>query len=205
MVINIAALILAGGASSRMGQDKALLLWDGVPLLQRVIRVVAQCCGEVYLLTPWRDRYQSHFPAYAPPKYHWLEERVPTQGPVVALGQGLAVIPADWVLVLACDLPLLDIRILQKWRSQLPHLPSSTLAFVPYQDYWHPLCGFYRPQVLVKLEAFLAQGGKSFQPWLSHLPAQKIFLEAPELRMLWNCNSPQDLQHFAFQFGTSPK
>jgi molybdopterin-guanine dinucleotide biosynthesis protein A len=111
----------------------------------------------------------------------------------VALAQGLAVIPADWVLVLACDLPLLDVLILQRWRSQLPHLPSSTLAFVPYRDYWHPLCGFYRPQVLANLEVFLAQGGKSFQPWLSHLPAQKIPLEAPELRMLWNCNSPQDL------------
>lgn len=213
---NTAVLILAGGKSSRMGQDKALLAWEGVPLLQRVIRVAHQCGDPVYCLTPWVDRYQqalqnyqvsrlSQFPKPSPddPRSsqtrslptHWLRETNPHHGPLVALQQGLAVISQPWVLVLACDLPLLDGEILRGWRSQLATLPATTLALVPYHEYWHPLCGFYRPQALPELEKFLTQGGKSFQHWLSQLPAQKIPLTTAELRMLWNCNSPQDFPH----------
>ena len=211
-----AALILAGGASSRMGQDKALLLWQGIPLLQRVINAAAQCCPEIYLLTPRTEIYQTYLQnqyqnqqnedlTILPflrkaggdqPKYHWLPETIPLQGPLVALSQVLGKIPADWVLVLACDLPLLDGEILNQWRSQLPHLSPSILALVPHHQYWHPLCGFYRPQALASLEEFLSQGGKSFQSWLPSLPAQKIPLETTEIAMLWNCNSPAE---FDFQ------
>ncbi len=207
MNLSTAALILAGGASSRMGQDKALLLWRGIPMLQRVINVAAQCCPEIYLLTPRKEIYQTHLRDYAQiyakanpqtspqAKYHWLPEIIP-QGPLVALSQGLGKIPADWVLVLACDLPLLDGKILNQWRSQLPHLSPSILALVPHHQYWHPLCGFYRPQALASLEEFLSQGGKSFQSWLPSLPAQKIPLGTTEIAMLWNCKSPAD---FDFQ------
>ncbi|NJL90295.1 MAG: NTP transferase domain-containing protein [Coleofasciculaceae cyanobacterium SM2_1_6] len=215
---NTAVLILAGGRSSRMGQDKALLLWKGVPLLQRVITVAHQCGDPVYCLTPWVDRYQqalqdfqafrlSQISKFSPddprspqnlssqnlsPPIHWLQETNSHQGPLVALHQGLAVISQPWVLVLACDLPLLDVEILQTWRSHLATLPASIFALVPHHEYWHPLCGFYRPQALPILTAFLSQGGKSFQHWLPQLPAQKIPLTTAELTMLWNCNSPQD-------------
>lgn len=214
---NPAVLILAGGTSSRMGQDKALLFWEGVPLLQRVIMVAHQCGDPVYCLTPWVDRYQqalqdyqeslltpeSRSPQSLCPEsrssqtqsIHWLQEGNPHQGPLVALQQGLAVISQPWVLVLACDLPLLDYEILRGWRSQLATLPITTLALVPYHEYWHPLCGFYRSQALPILTAFLSQGGKSFQQWLPQLPAQKIPLTTAELTMLWNCNSPQDFPH----------
>lgn len=216
---NTAVLILAGGKSSRMGQDKALLAWEGVPLLQRVIMVANQCGDPVYCLTPLVDRYQqalqnyqnyqaprrSQFPKLSPDDArssptrslptHWLQETNPHQGPLVALQQGLAVISQPWVLVLACDLPLLDGEILRGWRSQLATLPATTLALVPHHEYWHPLSGFYRPQALPELEKFLTQGGKSFQHWLSQLPAQKIPLTTAELMMLWNCNSPQDFPH----------
>jgi molybdenum cofactor guanylyltransferase len=195
MSLPIAALILAGGASSRMGQDKALLLWQGVPMLQRVINAAAQCCPEIYLLTPRTEIYRTHLKSQIKnqTRYHWLPETMPPQGPLVALSQGLGKIPAEWVLVLACDLPLLDGKILNQWRSQLPHLSPSILALVPYHQYWHPLCGFYRPQALPSLEKFLSQRGKSFQAWLPSLPAQKIPLEMSEINMLWNCNSPADL------------
>lgn len=197
MGLSIAALILAGGASSRMGQDKALLLWQGVPMLQRVINAAAQCCPEIYLLTPRTEIYQTYLRDYAQAnpqaKYHWLLETMPLQGPLVALSQGLGKIPANWVLVLACDLPRLDGTILDQWRSQLPHLSPSILALVPHHQYWHPLCGFYRPQALPHLEKFLSQGGKSFQSWLPTLPAQKIPLKTKEINMLWNCNSLADL------------
>ena len=185
---SVAALILAGGQSSRMGTDKALLPWQGVPLLQRVCQVAVQCCPVVYVLTPWPDRYQHLIfePCLT------LTETMPGQGPLVALEQGLRQIDTAWILLLACDLPLLNPQILQSWAMALPD--CETMAAVPYHaDRWQPLCGFYNYQSHLQLKSFINQGGRSFQNWLSTIPTGKIAIDAEAASMFWNCNSPNDL------------
>jgi len=189
---SVAAVILAGGKSSRMGEDKALIPWDGTPLLQKVCKVADECCQQVYILTPWPDRYLS----IVKPEYKFLQDSNPDQGPLVGLAEGLAQISADWVLLLACDLPSLDPIIIQSWVSQLTQLPSDVLAFVPKQDrLWQPLCGFYRREALPELQNFIRQGGRSFQTWLEQVPVQVIPVSEQCRDMLWNCNTPSDLHH----------
>ena len=181
---------MAGGQSQRMGQDKALLPWQGIPLLRRVGRVAADCSDRVYILTPWPDRY-GHL---CDPGWQFLLETVSGQGPLVALQQGLVQIDSDWVLLLACDLPRLQPAVLQQWRSQLGDLPAEILAAVPYlDDRWEPLCGFYHRQCLKQLDPFIAAGGRSFQTWLTQIPVQPLFLSLERSQMLWNCNTPADL------------
>ena len=58
----IVALILAGGQSRRMGFDKALMAWNGEPLIQRTCRVALGCAARVYVVTPWADRYRPVLP-----------------------------------------------------------------------------------------------------------------------------------------------
>lgn len=189
--ISIAALVLAGGQSSRMGQDKALILWDGKPILQRVCAAAASCCSQVYILTPWQERYEQ---AIAIPNIHWLLETDPGQGAIAALAQGLAQIPSEWTLLLACDLPLLDVVILKTWAAQLEQVPTDTLALVPRQPHgWEPLCSFYRSTALTKLQDFIQQGGRSFQLWLSQISVQPLVVGDREAYMLRNCNTPSDL------------
>lgn len=191
LIIN--ALILAGGQSSRMGQDKALLPWDGVPLLKRVCQVAAACCQQVYILTPWPQRYQE---VIAIGECEFLLESNPGQGPLVALAQGLEQISADWVLLLACDLPILRTDTLQHWKNGLNQQPANILALVPRQvDRWEPLCGFYRRDVLPLLQQFIQRGGRSFQTWLDEVPVQPLPVGEIEAEMLWNCNTPKDMDH----------
>ncbi len=184
-----AALILAGGRSSRMGQDKALLPWDGIPLLVRVCNVAAACCDRVYAMTPWPERYRS-LPL---PACTWLLDPL-AAGPLVALSQGLGAIAAEWVWLLACDMPLLDAELVRGWLAMLAAVPSECLAVVPQRDrQWEPLCGFYRTASKASLDAFLARGGRSFQGWLPELGAIAISLDAYAASTLWNCNTPEDM------------
>lgn len=186
----VASVILAGGQSSRMGEDKASIPWNGVPLLQRVAEAAAQCTEQVYIVTPWPERYQ----AIAPPECQWLGESHPGKGPLSALSQVWESIQNPWILLLGCDLPNLDPKLLQHWIAQLSQIPQSTLAVVPLQGkHWEPLCGFYSSELQSDLKSFLQNGGNSFQQWLSSIRVQPLPVDVTVAQMLHNCNTPEDL------------
>lgn len=201
----LSAIILAGGQSTRMGRDKALILQDGIPWLGRTCQVAQLCADCVYVVTPWIERYQSQIEAGLHQPVAWiLENRSgtepdgPPDGPLVGFAQGLAWIAAqevypDWVLLLACDLPQLDADQLQQWRGQLAETPKTVIARLPQhpQGWWEPLCGFYRFSCRTVLIEFVAEGGRSFQRWLATQSVQPLSLDNPA--MLLNCNTPDEL------------
>ena len=189
--INLAALILAGGQSSRMGEDKALVTYEGIPMLQRVYQVAAACTENVYVLSSWNERYQQILPS----ECQYLIESQAGRGPLFGFAEGLTQISADWILLLACDLPLLNREILQDWVNQLSELPSSIDALVPQRSQiWEPMCAFYRRQVLTELQDFLQTGGQSFQEWFSHICVEALPVSSKANLMLHNCNTPLDLE-----------
>ena len=184
----VTALILAGGKSSRMGTDKALVLWQGTPLLERVAQVARQCCTAVQVITPWPERYQF----LLADSVKWCVESSPT-GPLTALAQGLGTVETPWVLLLACDMPQLDSVILKGWMAHLPNAEAA-IAYVPYyQARWEPLCGFYSVNGRPSLAAYIAKGGRSFQEWLGPAGALPLKVDDRSAPMLQNCNTPKDL------------
>ncbi|NEQ24815.1 MAG: NTP transferase domain-containing protein, partial [Microcoleus sp. SIO2G3] len=99
----------------------------------------------------------------------------------------------DWVLLLACDLPLLQVQVLQDWATELEKTAPEAIALLPRQSQrWEPLCGFYRCQCLPLLTQFINEGGRSFQRWLAQHPVQE--LPVSDTQVLFNCNTPGDLE-----------
>jgi molybdenum cofactor guanylyltransferase len=188
----VTALILAGGRSRRMGSDKALVSWQGIPLLQRVVKVAQDCCSPIFVLTPWPERYQTLFPS----SVGWITEPPTFAGPMAALCLGLESIQTAWVLLLACDLPRLNGAVLRRWIEALPTANPAEVAVVPYhQGRWEPLCGFYRVESLPMLKTFLAENGDraSFQQWLEKVDAVPLVVDEGTSPMFYNCNTPHDL------------
>ncbi|NER07102.1 MAG: molybdenum cofactor guanylyltransferase [Okeania sp. SIO3C4] len=186
----LVALILAGGKSSRMGKDKALISWQNIPMLKRVYQVASECTEKVYIITPWPEKYEHILPT----ECEWLTE-VKTEGPLVAFNQGLAQINSDWILLLGCDLPLLNLDIIQTWATQLNQLSPEILALVPKTSQgWEPLCGFYRQQIKIELKKYLEGKNRSFQKLLAQIPVQPLSIDTQAEKMLFNCNTPSDLQ-----------
>ncbi|MGF2036697.1 MAG: molybdenum cofactor guanylyltransferase [Nostoc sp. CmiVER01] len=189
----LTAIVLAGGKSSRMGQDKALIPVQGVPLLQRVCSIAHSCADIVYVVTPWPERYQD----LLLPGCEFIRE-VPlsgeslAHGPLVGFAQGLAEVQTDWVVLLACDLPRLRVEVLQDWVTRLDSVGDNAIAaLAEHPKGWEPLCGFYRRRCLPQLLEFINKGGRSFQQWLQQHPVEVLPLAEPE--MLFNCNTPEDL------------
>ncbi len=190
---SLSAIVLAGGQSSRMGRDKALIPLQGVPLLQQVCEIALSCASEVYVVTPWPERYQ----AVLPDTCRVIQEvplsgETESHGPLVGFAQGLDRVETDWVLLLACDLPRLQVKVLQDWVMGLGKTPPDAIALLPrHPKGWEPLCGFYRRQCLPILTQYIDQGGRSFQHWLAQHPVQE--LPVSDTQVLFNCNTPADL------------
>ncbi|MEM1241729.1 MAG: molybdenum cofactor guanylyltransferase [Cyanobacteria bacterium P01_H01_bin.26] len=198
-----AALILAGGQSRRMGRDKALLPMatsqGPLPLLRRTCDVAMGCVDRTYVLTPWPQRYAS----LLPPTAVLLQESGGGGGPLVALAQGWVRILADsqrrgqwapdWLLVLACDLPAIDLQTLSRWQGELDAV-SEIAALPRHQDRWEPLCGFYHRRCIPSLQRAIAAKIYSYQGWLAQ---EEVFpLPVTNSNVLQNCNTPSQWQHF---------
>ncbi|OUC13374.1 MAG: molybdenum cofactor guanylyltransferase [Alkalinema sp. CACIAM 70d] len=182
----LSTIVLAGGQSTRMGQDKALLAIAGQPLLQRVCETAMQCCESVHIVTAWPDRYRSVVPESCQ-----FAVDLQTQGPLVGFAQGLAVVKTEWVLLLACDMPSLDVKLIQQWGQELPTLPETSIAYLAHHAKgWEPFSGFYRVNIQADLNQFIQQGGKSFQQFLQQRSITEIS-NVMESHFL-NCNTPQD-------------
>jgi molybdenum cofactor guanylyltransferase len=193
----LSAVILAGGQSRRMGQDKALLTTDSTTLLQKVCTAAQACTNQVYVLS------SLHYDL--PAGCQWLSEDPPNQGPLRAFAQSLELIERDWILLLACDLPYIDPLVLQSWIADLEQVPISSIAYLaPNPKGWECLCGFYRSTCRYSLAKFIAAGGDSFQDWLRDQDVTAIL--DPEPTMFVNWNSPADLpthlQTIIFVYGT---
>ncbi|MBW4652793.1 MAG: molybdenum cofactor guanylyltransferase [Kaiparowitsia implicata GSE-PSE-MK54-09C] len=190
--MTIAALVLAGGKSRRMGQDKARIELEGLSLLSRTCQIAQQVAEQVWVVAPQADRYRDLVPHPCA-----LVEDASAKGPLVAVAQALPPLlratHPDWALLLACDLPRLTADVVQGWAAGLGAVEAGAIAHLPHSAAgWEPLCGFYRPACLDTLLPFVADGGRSFQVWLQTQPVQPIAAVDPQV--LFNCNTPADLQ-----------
>ena len=189
----ITAIVLAGGESTRMGQDKALLTIDNKTLLSRVCLVAREVAASVYVVTPRNEKYQS----ILPPGCLLIKEKLvlnaKSNAPIIGFAQGLARVETEWVLLLACDLPYLSSSQVKQWSRALTTVLPTEMAFLPRNPKgWEALCGFYRRDCWFSLKTYINSGGKSFQNWLRDLAIKE--LELRDRKCLFNCNTPADWQ-----------
>ncbi len=190
---DITAIVLAGGQSSRMGQDKALLpAKKNQTLLSHVCNVAQESAKCVYVVTPWTERYQNIVPESCKfIKENLQDSEAKSNFPLMGFSQGLKLVKTKWILLLACDLPNIDSQTITSWYPFLTQVPDNTVAILPrHAKGWEPLCGFYKHSCQGSLQNYLHNGGKSFQQWLK----QSLVVELPiyNSSILFNCNTLED-------------
>lgn len=182
--------MLAGGASSRMGRDKAQVEWRGEPLAARVARALGACVERVRIvLRPG---------ALAPLALPRIDDRRPERAPIVGIEAALAACEASAVLVAACDLPELEPRLVLALLALCP-AEGGPDAIVPRGPRGpEPLLAIYRPRILPAVSAQIERADLSLQTLLASIDA--LFVPEPDLRVfdpelasLRNVNHPQDL------------
>jgi len=177
-------LILAGGRGQRMGgRDKGLLEWHGEPLVAHIHRSVRPLSDDLVISC---NRNQQVYAAYADQLVGDAEADFP--GPLAGVIAGLKVARHEWVVLLACDAPLVDQALVNALREVA--LSSNGAAMVRQGRYWQPMFSVLPRRVLPTLEQAWAAGERSLQKALLRETVQG-FECAEDDRRLSNFNSPE--------------
>jgi molybdopterin-guanine dinucleotide biosynthesis protein A len=181
----LAGVVLAGGASRRMGRDKATLPYLGGTLLEHVVTVVGERCAPVFVIAA---------PGQPVPAVdaEVLRDRVRGVGPLVATARGLraaAETGATWAFVCAVDMPFLDTGLIDMLVESSTNLTADVV--LPWDGRDHFLAGLYRTSLVDKVDALVDAGERSMASLVNSVEAQRIVVA--DGRSLTNVNSAVDL------------
>jgi molybdopterin-guanine dinucleotide biosynthesis protein A len=187
---HIEGAVLCGGASTRMGRDKATLAYEGVPLARRVADALGDCLARVRIVGK-----AGELPALG---LEAVADRHPTRAALVGVAAALAACEASAVLVAACDLVHLDPRVVLALTALAPVEGAADVIAPLGPRGPEPLLAIYRPRLLPELERRIARGELALQALLRDaatlfVPEADLRALDPTLRSLTNANFPEDL------------
>ena len=193
--------LLSGGASRRMGRDKALLPHPaGGCWLDHSLRQLAALGAPLTLLSGHDSHLSraSQLAASLAVPLELLHEPSPPQGPLIALGRLMRHHPNQLLLLCPVDMPALDLATLRQLLLAASSTDSSqpSLIHVAHDgSQAQPLLGLYPADGRHRrsLKASLAAGERSLQRWLALVGSQAVPLRAGPLL---NANRPGDLDQF---------
>lgn len=196
---NIHAFVLAGGASRRFGRDKALVEFDGEPLIARLCRILQAANAENVRVIGDTEKY-AHLGVEC------LPDRWPGEGPlggiITALRATEAVgSPSDqnqWCFIIGCDMPFLTIEWLQYLASRA--IASKAEVVVPESTYGlEPLCACWRVSAAPALTRLFDSGVRRVTDAMKQLRTE--VLDAADWkrfdklnRLFWNMNTPAEYE-----------
>jgi molybdopterin-guanine dinucleotide biosynthesis protein A len=179
---------LCGGASTRMGSDKALIEIDGKPLVRLVAERIAECADPILLASGASRRFESL-------PYEEVPDAAPGAGPISGLVAALSASPHDLLVAAAVDMPFVSADVFRL----LLELRAHENAVVPVTgEGRQPLHALYHRSALPHLADALERGRYGLREALARLDVREVGREEwgavdPQGRFALNLNTRDDL------------
>lgn len=184
---DIEIVILAGGKSSRMGQDKGLVLLNGKPMVTYAILLAGN------LKLPLR--IISNNLVYEKFGYPVTKDLISDKGPIGGLHTALKTTEHDYIFLLSCDSPLISEAIVQKIIANI----SGEKIIVPVSnDKIYPLCAIYPRKIELTAEENIRKNILKMTTLINSAEHKVINIQSlldKDPYALININSPDDLKH----------
>ena len=194
-MFDVQGFILVGGASRRMGQDKAQLRLGPETMLERIAARLYSVTSSVTLVgSP--QAYAGHSLPTVPDVYEkW--------GALGGIHAALSAAKTDWIIVIACDLPFVTRELLERLTSFADESPYKSIdSIVPLQPNGRPqpVCALYRRETcLPEIERLVSAGEHTPRALLANVRTRYVqFEELNDLRgaenFFLNLNTPGDFE-----------
>lgn len=185
--MKVTGLILAGGKSSRMGQDKSLLPYAGEPMIQRVVDELRPVVDEILIVSNQQKKYGI-------PDTREIADIFTDMGPLAGIHAGLSAAANDYIFVTACDMPYFDGRLA---RFLIDQAAGYDVVVPQINNYPEPLFAVYAKKCLPYIQDCLERNVRKI---LAFYPMVKVNFVGEELirqvsdpeKAFFNVNTPAD-------------
>ncbi len=197
--LDVRGYVLAGGASSRFGRDKALVRFGERPLLLQIVELAESCASDVTVVAGAQK--------YGEPgaELKITEDRWPGEGPLGGIITALEYTATNdpvcrWNLILSCDMPFLSREWLQFLVDRARGSDAETQVILPHSAHGpEPLCACYRTEAAGALKSVFDRGVRKVTEALKQVRTEVLDESAWKRfdsagRLFWNMNTPADFE-----------
>jgi molybdopterin-guanine dinucleotide biosynthesis protein A len=188
-MFTVSVIVLAGGQSSRLGMDKSFVHVNGQSLIEHIVAKLARLSDDVIIV------------ANSPEKYNRLKARLvgdihPGKGALGGLYSGLRAATNAYSLVVACDMPFLDLNLL---RYMILLACEHDVVIPRIGGFTEPLHAIYSKSCLKPIDRLLARGGLKIIDFFSEVRVRyveevEVDIFDPQHLSFFNVNTPNDLE-----------
>lgn len=185
--------VQAGGQSSRMGEDKALKLFLGIPLIQRVIERLTPIADEMIVTTNRPAEYGFL------KDIHLVADLRPGRGALGGLYTAIASAAHPFVAVVACDMPFASKDFFES-ACRLMVEREADVVIHKNEEGYEPLHALYRRETcLPAIESAIAADQWKVTSWFPHVKVHELTVADvksldPSGLCFWNLNTPEEFE-----------
>jgi molybdopterin-guanine dinucleotide biosynthesis protein A len=177
----ITGVVLAGGLSRRMGQDKGSMLFRDKALILYSYEVLKPFVNSV-----WLSSNQKPHASFGLPMLADIHHSI---GPIGGLHAALIAAPTEWILVLPCDTPLVQAELIMQLFNT--SISTDCQAIVPSHDgHFEPLFALYHKNTIDQINIQISKGDYKMTHFIEQI--NTVIVQVSQQKSFVNINTPED-------------
>ena len=190
---NILGIILAGGKSSRFGEDKSIAKLGDKTLLDHTINKIENEFTEILLISNNKEFN------FKNDKIHVVEDCIEGQlGPLVGILTAMKWVKKNnknykWIASFPCDTPFFDMKFVSELKIKIKET-SKKLIFLNSDKKRHNIFGLWSVDLIETLEEDIKNGLRKVEIWADKIGYENININTKEFDMFLNINTKEDLK-----------
>ena len=190
---NILGIILAGGKSSRFGEDKSTAKLGDKTLLDHTVNKIENEFNEILVISNNKEfNFKNN-------KIHVVEDCIEGQlGPLVGILTAMKWVKKNnknykWIASFPCDTPFFDMKFISELKIKIKET-SKKLIFLNSDKKRHNIFGLWSVDLIETLEEDIKNGLRKVEIWADKIGYENININTKEFDMFLNINTKEDLK-----------
>ena len=195
-------IILCGGQSRRMGQDKGSLIIKDKPMIKYILSTLNNEIDEAIIVLNDSNRIDQYKKFINPKEYNYeikfIEDKIKNKGPISGILTGLENISTDYAIVFPCDNPFVTKNTIQTLFSEIE---ENTQAVVPYHDEKNklktsePLHSIYNRNIIPTIDDLISKDSLHIKGVIEKIDTKFVLIDNKKIlkKEFRNLNRPSDI------------
>ena len=195
-------IILCGGQSRRMGQDKGSMIIQDKPMIKHILSTLNHHIDEVVIVLNDKTRIDNYSSFINPDEYTYpitfIEDKIKNKGPMPGIMTGLSQISSDYALILPCDSPYVSSNYIT---TIFTEIDTDFKAIVPYHDAENklktsePLHSIYNKSIISEIEKLVNNDILHIKGLIEKIDTKFVLIDDKKIekKEFRNLNRPEDI------------